>query len=80
MKTKELYVIVSNGGDGSYYPQFTFNKEYLDKLQQQCDNDDPDFDYETYSDGDGFHYTTLIVPARCTLESLGISYDFAQDD
>ena len=77
---KELYVIVRNCGDGSSYVGYTFNKAYLDKLHDQYDNDDPEFDYEGLADGDGFHYDTLTVPDECTLESLGIHYDFAKED
>jgi hypothetical protein len=80
MKTKELYVICVNCGDGSSYPRYTFDKSYLDKLETKFDEEDPNFDYEALSDGDGFHYDTLTVPEECTLESLNIAYDFAKDE
>jgi len=62
---KTLYILVGNGGDGSYYPQYTFNAEFIRKLEEM-DTDD-------FSDGDGFHYDTLNVPDECTLDSLGVS-------
>jgi hypothetical protein len=77
---KTLYVLCSNGGDGSSYPRFTFNKEWIDMMQTMCDSGHPDFDYEGWADGDGFHYEKLTVPDECTLESLGIRYDCAQND
>lgn len=62
---KTLYILIGNGGDGSYYPQYTFNSEFVRKLEEM--------DSEDFSDGDGFHYDTLNVPDECTLESLGIT-------
>jgi 6-phosphofructokinase len=79
MATKELYIVIVNGGDGSYSSQYTFNKEFIDKMEKMEAESDPDFDYESYSDGDGFHYDVLTVPEECTLESLGVTYDFAKD-
>ena len=85
--TKELYVVVSNGGDGSCYAQYTFNKEWIDKMQYKSDNDGCDengeydeYFFEQWSDGDGFHYDTLTVPDECTLQSLGIYSDVAEND
>lgn len=73
MKTKKLYVVVQDCGDGSFYPRFTFNEEWIDRMSEA--------DYgEIGVDGDGFHYETLTVPESCTLESLGIRMDIAQED
>lgn len=74
---KTLYVVVVNGGDGSSYPRYTFNTEWINKMKTAYYNDDPEFDYESYADGDGFHYDELTVPDECTLESLGIHFDAA---
>ncbi len=75
--TKTLFVFVEDGCDGSYSPRFTFNAEWVAKQQERYDNGE--LDYEDMGiDGDGFHYTTLTVPAECTLESLGISFDCAE--
>lgn len=79
---KNLYVVILNGGDGSFYPQYTFNKEWIDKIEKICNSRNWDYEniLESYLDGDGFHYSTLTVPDECTLESLGISHDVAEDD
>ena len=73
MGTKNLFIFTKDGGDGSTYPQFTFDQALVDLLQQL--HDDDIMDYENgFSDGDGFHYETLTVPEECTQESLGIRY------
>jgi hypothetical protein len=80
MKTKNLYVLVSNNGDGSFSTQYTFDDELLGKLEEAHDNGLMDSENGVGCDGDGFHYDTLTVPAECTADSLGISVlddDFA---
>jgi hypothetical protein len=75
---KKLYVLVNDGGDGSYYPQYTFNEEWIKKMDDA--DADGNLEYGNIGvDGDGFHYETLTVPDECTLESLGIRYDCARD-
>lgn len=69
---KKLFVLVSNGGDGSYYPQFTFNEEWIERQQEAYDLDELEYD-SIGCDGDGFHYEVLTIPDECTLESLGVS-------
>jgi hypothetical protein len=64
MKTKKLYIIICNSGDGSNHLQYTFNKDNLDKI---------DTDDEAYQSGDGLQVIELHVPEECTFESLGIS-------
>lgn len=76
MATKKLFVLVSDGGDGSYTPRFTMNEEWIARQQQRADDGELDYD-DLGCDGDGFHYTVLHVPEECTLASLGISYDCA---
>lgn len=81
---KTLYVLVSNGGDGSYYPHYTFNAKFIQKLEDQDANGSLDYD-DLGCDGDGFHYDTILVPDECTLENMGISdcardYDESEDD
>lgn len=79
MATKKLFILINDGGDGSYYPQFTFNAEWIAKMEEKELNGElccPDIG----CDGDGFHYTTLNVPEDCALESLGIHSDCATDD
>jgi hypothetical protein len=76
MATKTLYVLVHDAGDGSYHPAFTFNSEWITEMEEKHDSGELDYD-SGWSDGDGFHYTTLQVPEECTLKSLGIHYDAA---
>ena len=67
MKTKKLFILTSDAGDGSYHPVFTFNEAWIEKR----DNEDGEYG-DLGVDGDGFHYTTINVPVECTLESLGV--------
>lgn len=69
---KKLFVLVSNGGDGSYYPHFTFNEEWIERRHEAYDLDELEYD-SLGCDGDGFHYEVLTVPDECTLQSLGVS-------
>ena len=71
MATKKLFVVVNDGGDGSYYPKFTFDEEWIRYMKDKYDSGAiscPDIG----CDGDGFHYTVLHVPEECTLDSLGV--------
>jgi len=70
--SKTLYVLVSDGGDGSYYPQYTLDPELISKFQTAVDNDRMDYENGIGCDGDGFHYDTIQVPDDATPESLGI--------
>lgn len=68
---KTVFVLVSNGGDGSSYPQFTMNQEWIDQLSML--HDTGVMDYENgYADGDGFHYETFQVPDDLTLAQMGL--------
>ena len=69
---KKLFVLISDGGDGSYYPEFTFNEEWIERQHEAYDLDELEYN-SLGCDGDGFHYTVLTVPDECTLESLGVS-------
>lgn len=75
---KSLFLLVSDGGDGSSNIQFTFNKAFIDHLEQKDNEGESEYG-DLGVDGDGFHYKTLTVPDECTLESLGIRYDAAVD-
>lgn len=71
MKTKPLYILILDGGDGSYYPVYTFDTDVITELESR------DLGYGDIGvDGDGFHYDILNVPADCTYESLGITNPF----
>jgi hypothetical protein len=74
---KKLFVLVSDGGDGSYNPVFTFNEEWVNAQHDRYDNDGWD---EGFLGADGFHYTILTVPDDTTLESLGIRHDCADSE
>lgn len=75
---KKLFVLISDGGDGSSYPHYTFNEEFIQRLQQKDQAGESEHG-DIGVDGDGFHYDTLNVPDECTLESLGVRYDAASD-
>ncbi len=76
--SKKLYVLINDGCDGSYHPAFTMNEEWMEKMRKK--NRKGELAYPDLGcDGDGFHYRVLTVPDECTLESLGISYDCAED-
>ena len=71
MNTKPLYVLVSDGGDGSYSPIFTLDEAWI--ARQRARDDAGELDCEDVGvDGDGFHYTVIQVPEDATYESLGI--------
>lgn len=77
---KNLYVLVSDGGDGSYNPQYTMNTEWIKKQDERSENRELEYGVDIGVDGDGFHYDTLTVGDDVTLESLGIHYDCADND
>jgi hypothetical protein len=70
--TKKLYVLVSNGGDGSYSPQFTLDPDLVARLEKAYEEGFMDCGNGIGCDGDGFHYETINVPDNSTPESLGI--------
>lgn len=74
---KKLYIIISNGGDGSYSVNATFDEALVNDMSEAYDNGE--FDYERWSDGDGFHYTTWTVPDECTAKSMGF-YELKRSD
>jgi hypothetical protein len=75
--SKELYVVVQDDMDGSFSPRFTFDRAWVLKAQKLHEEGKLKYDDIPGIDGDGFHYTTLIVPDECTLQSLGIKYDLS---
>lgn len=79
--SKKLYVLISDGGDGSYHPKYTLNPDLIAKMQKAYDEDKMDYENGYGVDGDGFHYDTILVPDDATPELLGISkYRFLPDD
>jgi len=75
---KKLFVLVQDGGDGSYYPNYTFNEEWIKYMENLETLGELEYD-DMGCDGDGFHYDTLKVPSDCTLESMGIRSDCAKE-
>lgn len=66
---KNLYVLISNNGDGSSSIRPTFDKNLVDEMEAKVD--EGELDYERWADGDGFHYSVWTVPDECTAESMG---------
>lgn len=68
--TKTLFLLISDGGDGSQSIAFSFDAELVGLMQ-----DDTDFNVigENWMSGDGLQVTTMQVPVECTMESLGVS-------
>lgn len=75
---KNLYVLTSDGGEGSRSIHYTFNLPFLERRQERYANGELDHD-DMGVDGDGFTFDILTVPDECTLDSLGIHYDAAVD-
>lgn len=67
----KLFLLVENGGDGSYIIRFILDKNLINKLSQAYDDGKLDYDAPGV-DGDGFSYETITVPDDSTSESLGI--------
>lgn len=68
----KLFVLISDGGDGSYYPQYTLNPELIVKLEDAYARDLMTYENGIGCDGDGFHFDTIEVPDGSTPKSLGI--------
>lgn len=71
IKTKPLYVLVSDRGDGSYGTHFTFNTEWIRIQESKVDHND----FAIGVDGDGFHYSVINIPEFMSLKDLGILFD-----
>lgn len=67
---KTLYLLISDGGDGSQSISFTFDSELVELMQN-----DTDFSVisESWMSGDGLQVTRIQVPEEMTMECLGIS-------
>lgn len=55
---KKLFVLVGDSGDGSYYPCYTLNEDWIAECKKMRDELD---DYFPGVDGDGFSYDVLMV-------------------
>ncbi len=72
-ETKCLYILIAVGGDGSYYPHYTFNRGLVMALKKAYDEDRMDYENGIGCDGDGFHYDFMTVPVDCTASTLNIT-------
>ena len=70
MKTKKLYIVTKDCGDGSNALEYTFERDAITALENQYNEGDID---ECYMSGDGLQVDELNVPVSCTYDSLGIS-------
>jgi len=77
--SKKLFLLVNDCGDGSYSIKYTFNEAWIERQQERYDNNELDCQYDAGVDGDGFNYKILTVPDECTLESLDIYSDCAEN-
>lgn len=68
----KLYLLVNDGGDGSYHISYSLSRAKIEELQAKYDNGDADCG-DVGVDGDGFHYSTIEVPDGSTAASLGLS-------
>lgn len=71
MKTKKLYLVVQDCGDGSYRIRYTLEAKTIKWYEDAYADGRLEYDAPGV-DGDGFHYSTLTVPADATYKSLGI--------
>ena len=68
----KLRVLISDGGDGSYHPVYVLDDLVIKHLQDAYDQGRMDYENGYGVDGDGFHYSTIIVPDDSTAASLGV--------
>jgi hypothetical protein len=76
--SKPLYILVTDGGDGSYSTSFTLDSELIQRLEAAAEKGLMEHPHAGY-DGDGFHYDTIQVPDDATYESLDISFVLSDD-
>ena len=75
---KNLYVIPVDCGDGSVAVEYTFDEKWIEYMEAAVSMGDlEEWNLERYNYE--FQYGILTVPDECTLESLGIPFDAADD-
>lgn len=67
-KTKTLFIVITDSGDGSNGLGYTFDQDLIQLLDENQDQLD-----DSYQSGDGLQVRTLQVPVECTYDSLSIS-------
>lgn len=71
---KKLFILIQDINEGSYYPHYTFDEDWIKK--QETLYDDGEISWPSLGcDGDGFHYDIIMVPDHLTLEDMNISDD-----
>lgn len=75
----KLYILVKDGGDGSYYPCYVLDVDVIVRLQELADTDVMDYENGWGVDGDGFHYSTINIPDGTTAADLGVSVITMED-
>lgn len=75
----QIFILISNGGDGSYYPRYVNDPAIIARLEQLDSEGKLNPEYTPGYDGDGFHYETITVPDTCTEESLGITFSSMEE-
>lgn len=75
----KLYILVKDGGDGSYYPIYVLDTDVIVRLQELADDDVMDYENGWGVDGDGFHYDCVNVPDGTTAADLGVSVITMED-
>lgn len=66
--TKQLYIVVTDSGDGSNSLRFSFDSELISEMEDRQDELD-----DMYQSGDGLQVWSLTVPSDATYDSLSIS-------
>lgn len=69
----KLFILVSDLGDGSYYPRFILDEKVIEEIEELFDAGHWDYENGFGCDGDGFHYTSIDVPDGSDRHSLDIS-------
>ena len=68
MKTKRLFILISDSGDGSQSLSYTFDGDLVTDMSNRQEELD-----DEWQSGDGLQYSVLIVPADFTYSDLGLS-------
>lgn len=70
--SKNIYLLVSDCGDGSYSISYVLDSETLTLMEKAYDEGLMDYDAPGV-DGDGFSYRTMKVPEDWTALDMGLS-------
>lgn len=65
MKEVQIYMVITNSGDGSNCIRWVTDDKVLDLMEERADDGD-----ETYASGDGLQVKTLVFPEGFNLEAF----------